>query len=362
MERERTFDAVLRAVRRVNLQGSLFGQTVAIRLGLSESDIEALETLLDSGTATAGRLAELMGLTTGAVTRLIDRLEQSGYVRRVADPADRRRVVVELVPEKSKALEAVIGRVGRATAREIGRYSPEQLELIGEFLDRMAEATREETTRLREGLAEASDEPAPEGEHAAPLGGLTSARLVFRAGANEVTLRADARIEELYRAHFEGAVPQVRLRDGTVSVHYKGLPFDWRKRQADITLNATIPWALELSGGASRLSGDLTVLSLRSIELTGGASRLDLSLGRPQGAVPIRLTGGASEVRLRRPAGAKVLVRIIGGVGKIELDGQRIAATSGETVLESAGPADAADRYQVELTGGAGKITVGETR
>ena len=97
----RTSNSVLRSLRRVNLQGSLFGQTVAIRFGLTESDIEALEVLLDSGSATAGRLSELMGLTTGAVTRVIDRLEQAGYVRRVPDPADRRRVIVEIVTEQA---------------------------------------------------------------------------------------------------------------------------------------------------------------------------------------------------------------------------------------------------------------------
>ena len=97
-----TIDSVLRSLRRVNLQGSLFGQTVAIRFGLSESDIEALEVLIDSGAATAGRLSDLMGLTTGAVTRVIDRLEQAGYVRRVPDPTDRRRVIVEIVPEQDR--------------------------------------------------------------------------------------------------------------------------------------------------------------------------------------------------------------------------------------------------------------------
>ena len=93
-------DSVLRSLRRVNLQGSFFGQTVAIRFGLSESDIEALEVLIDTGSSTAGALSDLMGLTTGAVTRVIDRLEQAGYVRRVPDPADRRRVIVEVVPER----------------------------------------------------------------------------------------------------------------------------------------------------------------------------------------------------------------------------------------------------------------------
>ena len=99
MNREQ-IESVVRSLRRVNLQGSLFGQNVAIRFGLSESDIETLEALIDVGASSAGRLAELTGLTSGAVTRVIDRLEQSGYVRRVPDPADRRRVIVEVVEEK----------------------------------------------------------------------------------------------------------------------------------------------------------------------------------------------------------------------------------------------------------------------
>ena len=53
MNRE-TIDTVVRSLRRVNLQGSFFGQTVAIRFGLSESDVEAIEVLLDTGAATAG--------------------------------------------------------------------------------------------------------------------------------------------------------------------------------------------------------------------------------------------------------------------------------------------------------------------
>src|SRR2546429_9536726 len=102
-------DSVLRSLRRVNVQGSFFGQTVAIRFGLSESDIETLETLIDMGASTAGRLSELTGLTSGAVTRVIDRLEQAGYVRRVPDPADRLRVTVEGVPEKRAAATSTLG-------------------------------------------------------------------------------------------------------------------------------------------------------------------------------------------------------------------------------------------------------------
>src|SRR6185436_18657062 len=131
-------DSVIRSLRRVNLQGSFFGQTVAIRFGLSESDVEALELLIDAGSATAGRLSELMGLTTGAVTRVIDRLEQAGYVRRVPDPADRRRVVVEVVPERIAAVSATMARVGEKGAEEISHYSDSDLAVINDFLTRMA--------------------------------------------------------------------------------------------------------------------------------------------------------------------------------------------------------------------------------
>jgi DNA-binding MarR family transcriptional regulator len=355
MERQRTFESVVRALRRVNHQGSLFGQTIAIRLGLSESDVEALQMLMDTGASTAGRLAELMGLTTGAVTRMVDRLEQAGYVRRVDDPADRRRVVVELVPDRAAQVRELIDAVAGAAAREIGRYSPEQLDTINDFLERMAETTRTERERLREQVT--SSTPL-EGEHAAPVGGLREARLVFRSGAAELTLRGDATIDELYRARFEGSVPQVRLRDGVVSVQYRGgLMFDWRKRKADIALNPAVGWAIELQGGLAELRGRLEDVDLRSADITGGASKIDIVLGQPGGIVPLKVIGGVSDVRIRRPAGAAVRLVIAGGAGKVELDGQRIGGTAGAT-LESAGAANATDRFDVSVIGGASKVIV----
>ena len=64
-------------------------------------------------------------------------------------------------------------------------------------------------------------------------------------------MRGVGRHDELYRALFDGPVPSVRLREGTVTIQYKGggLPWDWRKRKRDLTLNSTIPWDIELTGG-----------------------------------------------------------------------------------------------------------------
>ena len=173
MDRRQGVDGVVRALRRVNFQGSIFGQSVAIRLGLSESDIDALELLIDTGAATAGKLSDLMGLTTGAVTRVIDRLEQAGYVRRTADPADRRRVVVEVVPERVATVQSLLASLERASEEEVGRYSAEQLALINDFLSRMADLTQAEAARLRTSPEGDASEPTGPSEHAAPLGGIS---------------------------------------------------------------------------------------------------------------------------------------------------------------------------------------------
>ena len=352
-------DSVIRSLRRVNLQGSFFGQTVAIRFGLTESDVEALELLIDTGAATAGRLSELTGLTSGAVTRVIDRLEQAGYVRRVPDPADRRRVVVEVVPERIAAFEATMDRVGDKGAVEIGHYSEAELAVINDFLTKMAEITRDEATALRETPL---GEEGMTAQHAAPLGGLEQARLLFRSGANELVLRGASGLADLYQATFDGPVPKVRLRDGVVTVQYqgRGMPWDWRKRNADLTLNASIPWDLEINGGANKLQGDLERVAIRSFEMTGGVDRFRLGLGQPDGEVTIRVNGGVNQFRIERPAGVPVQLRLSGGAGGIELDRQRLGAVGGNTVLESAGSSKASDRYTIDINGGASRIVVRE--
>jgi DNA-binding MarR family transcriptional regulator len=353
-----TIESVIRSLRRVNLQGSFFGQTVAIRFGLSESDVEALEVLLDTGAATAGRLSELMGLTSGAVTRVIDRLEQAGYVRRVPDPADRRRVIVELVPEKMVAVEAAMARFGEKSASEIGRYSDAELAVINDFLTRMAEITRDEANALRD---TPDRETGERSEYAAPIGGLSRARLLFRSGANELLVRGSADFDDLYRAKFDGPVPQVRLRDGIVSIQYKGrFQWDWRDRRADVSLNAAIPWDVEVIGGSNKLQGKLASVDLRSFELTGGIDQLRLTLGRPAGVVPIRLIGGSNHARFERPIGVHVQLKLSGGAAGVEFDRQKLGGTGGHSLLETTGAAQAADRFVIEVAGGANRISVVE--
>jgi hypothetical protein len=152
----------------------------------------------------------------------------------------------------------------------------------------------------------------------------------------------------------------VRVRDGSVIVAYReGMReiFDWRRRGASIGLNHTIPWAVEIHGGLSRARADLRAVDLRAFELTGGAERIRLELGRPAGPVTLKLTGGASELRVERPADVAVRLRLKGGASHVELDSQRLGSAS-DVTLESPGASAQPDRFDLELTGGASKVTV----
>jgi DNA-binding MarR family transcriptional regulator len=357
MNRE-NIDSVLRSLRRVNIQGSFLGQTVAIRFGLSESDIETLEQLLDLGATSAGKLSEITGLTSGAVTRVVDRLEQAGYVRRVPDPTDRRRVIVEVVPEKVSNIQVTLDQVSNASAKEIRDYTDEQLELIADFLSRMESVTREETEALREASTTSTSDGRPTSEHFAPLGALREARLSIRSGLSSLRLRPGEDPGDLYRATFEGSTPQVRLRDGRVVVQFKGFGFDWRGRVATFGLNTTIPWNVEVVGGLQKLEADLRAVDLRSFDIVGGAERIQLELGRPTDEVGVKVVGGVKRLRLERPTGVPVRLNVAGGAESITLDGMRLEKRGGPATVESPGWDATVDRIDLAVVGGANAIEI----
>ncbi|MGI0044971.1 MAG: MarR family winged helix-turn-helix transcriptional regulator, partial [Nitrososphaeraceae archaeon] len=94
MEREEIIQAIIDKRREMSTETIMFHQAVADTLGLHITDHKCLDLIHYYGAMPAGRLGELTGLTSGAVTGTIDRLEQAGYVRRVNDPKDRRRTIV----------------------------------------------------------------------------------------------------------------------------------------------------------------------------------------------------------------------------------------------------------------------------
>src|SRR5436853_773714 len=118
------------ALRRSSAQGVIFGQTVANVAGISGSDLECLDFLNLEGRVTAGRLAEVTGLTTGAITGVVDRLEKAGLVRRARDEADRRKVFIVVVPEATAKIGQFYLPMQQAMHRVWSRYSEEELRLL----------------------------------------------------------------------------------------------------------------------------------------------------------------------------------------------------------------------------------------
>lgn len=138
-----------RSAQRAATDGILFHQAVADRLGLHVSDLRCLTILLDAGSLLAGEIGERTGLTTGAVTRMVDRLERAGYVRREPDPADRRRVIVSPVAERMATIAPLYAGMAQAWATAMSGYDDEQLTVIHTLFDRLHEISNAEIARLR---------------------------------------------------------------------------------------------------------------------------------------------------------------------------------------------------------------------
>jgi DNA-binding MarR family transcriptional regulator len=131
----------------------LHGQAVAAAAGLPATDWYALSVLDLEGRLTAGELAERTGLTSGAATRMIDRLARSGRVRRVPDESDRRRVLVERVSDETDRAEVdeLVGPARETVGAVIAGYSEAERALLMDFFARAAPAFREGTERIRRG-------------------------------------------------------------------------------------------------------------------------------------------------------------------------------------------------------------------
>ena len=128
------FEQLVYEVRRSQAATDRYDEAVANAIGLNRTDMRCLDVLQLEGQMTAGHLAEATGLTTGAMTVALDRLERAGYARRVRDSGDRRRVLVELTPELASRTTEFYGEHVALSERLYQRYTLDQLELLLEFV------------------------------------------------------------------------------------------------------------------------------------------------------------------------------------------------------------------------------------
>ncbi len=136
------------AMAEVQGQGAIFGNAVAERLGLSSTELETLGVLDVQGPLPAGAVARRTGLTTGAVTRMIDRLAAQGWVARREDPDDRRRVLVELTASGRRRSAPFYGPMARAAGEVLASYREKELELFLGLLERMRAVGQTQTERV----------------------------------------------------------------------------------------------------------------------------------------------------------------------------------------------------------------------
>lgn len=150
--RSAVLDALGWEMRKVSTYSVLFSQAVADCLGINSTDLECRDILNWTGPITAGRLAELSGLTTGAITGVLDRLEKAGYVRRERDPHDKRRVIVQPIePPYEGAYASPFDALQQAISALYDRYSDAELALILDFTARINPLVLEVAAQLRQG-------------------------------------------------------------------------------------------------------------------------------------------------------------------------------------------------------------------
>ncbi len=148
-ERETLIEQVAWAVARFQSATDLVDEAAAQYMGVNRTDLRCLGLLHAHGPLPAGRLGAAAELSPGATTAAIDRLERSGYVRRIRAGKDRRSVLVELTPEAQARIEAIYGPVGRAGMERLARYSDTDLRLLHDFLVEGYRLQVEQAARVR---------------------------------------------------------------------------------------------------------------------------------------------------------------------------------------------------------------------
>ncbi|MCB9099143.1 MAG: MarR family transcriptional regulator [Anaerolineales bacterium] len=154
MNRDELMLALQSAGRAHSTATIMFHSAIAGYFGLSPTDWKCGDIIHRKGPLTAGQLAELTGLTTGAVTGLIDRLEKAGIARRQPDPNDRRRVIIEPVPGWEEKITPLFDSMIEAFSEATDHYSDDELALILDFMQRAAAVMEQEAAKMRARPAE----------------------------------------------------------------------------------------------------------------------------------------------------------------------------------------------------------------
>jgi DNA-binding MarR family transcriptional regulator len=136
------------ALRRFTRSSLLLQHTIAQNIGLNVTDAECIDFLQEMGPSTAGALAKATKLTTGAITNVIDRLEKAGFVKRTADPNDRRKVIVTLIPDKHARTKQHYARLAAQVEQLFRTYDEKQLSFLIRHTETLDQIYKEQTEKI----------------------------------------------------------------------------------------------------------------------------------------------------------------------------------------------------------------------
>ena len=148
-EKRQRVEQLLHLSRAHEAANEAFDDVACEKLGINRTDLRCLNIVDNQGPMTAGRLADLSGLTTAAVTAVLDRLERAGYARRVRDQPDRRQVIVELTPLVAERAGRIWGPLGEEAMARLERMSVEELTGVMEFFRFGIDLNQRHVERIR---------------------------------------------------------------------------------------------------------------------------------------------------------------------------------------------------------------------
>ena len=162
LSREQRLEAIhhlVDTIRASQTASDMMDEAFCDFLGINRTDGRCLDVVDRRGELTAGELAREVGLTTGAVTAMVDRLEVAELIRRKSDPHDRRKVLIELTPEAKKLADDIYGQMAHATAPFIDSLADGDLLTLISFFDasrrvnlELAQTVRERSTKRKANL------------------------------------------------------------------------------------------------------------------------------------------------------------------------------------------------------------------
>lgn len=149
MKKKKT-ERIIASLTEMSTQAIKRSNLIAARLGINATDLECLEVLFRHGKATAGILASETGISTGAATKMLDRLEKAGFIERQPDKSDRRKIYIRLNTETvNEKVLPLYRSIGAATASLLEKYSAAELDLIADFLQKAIETSEADIALLK---------------------------------------------------------------------------------------------------------------------------------------------------------------------------------------------------------------------